>query len=87
MSTQLTNDEQLILDAIRETGEPVEMFELVHRLAPPPTTRDGRRREVKAWHARTIELIKAIVGLWDRGILTETRDGDELPVYSIAKEA
>lgn len=86
MSTQLTNDERTILDAIRETGAPVEMFELVHRLAPPPLTHDGRRREVKAWNARTVELIKVLIGLWERGILLETRDGDELPVFSIAED-
>jgi hypothetical protein len=84
-----TDDESSILEAIAKAGEPVEMFELIHAVTPAPEKYDGRTRETKAFHARTIELIGVFIGLCEQGVLIETReaDGQNPSLFALAEDA
>lgn len=71
-----TADEQAILKALADAGEPTDMFTIVHQVAPPPQTTDGRTREHKAWSTRSIDLIRVFINLYERGFILETVPSD-----------
>jgi hypothetical protein len=80
-------DRQAMVDVFRLAGEPMDAFEAIHRLNPPPQNRDGRTREHKAWVRRDLDLHGTLVSLLESGHVVQVAPGtgDMPSLYALAR--
>ena len=76
-----------VLEVYAADDGPHDIFDVAHRVAPPPTKLDGRTRETKAWRERLLTLLRAQSEAYELGLLAETvlADGENPSLLSITK--
>lgn len=76
-----------VLEVYAAEEGPHDIFDVAHRLAPPPDRHDGRTRETKAWQQRSLTYLRGQYEAYELGLLAETfkADGENPSLFSITK--